>query len=338
MKKAKMYFSLLAVVLILVLGIGMNTAEAQAPKKIVLKIAHVVDPSHHYELAAKEFKKKVEEKTKGQVVVETYPNSQLGNERAILEGLQMGSIQMGIITSGALSGFVPEFAILDMGYLFKDEAEAMKILNGPIGQEFSQKMLKVGIRDIGTLKYSYRSVYANKAINTPADLKGMKIRTMENPAHMAIFKALGASPTPMAYGELYTAIQQKVVDGAENLPDLYFNSKHFEVAKVYSLTNHVFCIVKWMISEETYKKLPADVRTIVMDCAKEALKWENEVSIPQQMSGALGKLEKGGVKIVRPDIQPFRAIVKNSWSETAKKFPNGEANLKMLAEAIGVKL
>jgi tripartite ATP-independent transporter DctP family solute receptor len=247
MKKGKILFCLLIAALMLLAAAcgGQSTEQSNetgetSAEKITLKIAHVVDPTHHYQIGAEYFKKLVEEKTQGRVEVQIFPSSQLGNERAILEGMKMGSIEMGVITSGALSGFVPEYAVLDLGYLFKDVDEAMNVLNGPIGEEFSQKMVDNGIRNLGTLRYGFRSVYANKPINSPEDLKGMKIRTMENPAHMDIFKALGANPTPMGYGELYTALQQKVVDGAENLPDLFYNSKHYEVAKEYSLTNQVY--------------------------------------------------------------------------------------------------
>jgi len=343
MKKGKILFCLLiAVLMIMAAACGGPSADESngtesSGEKITLKIAHVVDPSHHYQIGAENFKKLVEERTEGRVEVTIFPSSQLGNERAILEGMKMGSIEMGIITSGALSGFVPEFAVLDLGYLFKDLDEAMDVLNGPIGDEFSQKMIDdAGIRNLGYLRYGFRSVYADKPINSPDDLKGMKIRTMENPAHMDIFKALGANPTPMGYGELYTGLQQNVVDGAENLPDLYYNSKHYEVAKEYSMTNHVYCIVMWMMSDKVYQSLPEDLRPIVLEAAAESIDYENGL-IVEQMSQARANLEAGGVTITEPDITPFQEAVKKSWHETAKSIPNGEDYLQRIMEATGQK-
>lgn len=343
MKKGKILLCLLiAAFMLLAAACGGQSGEQSSGteqtsgEKITLKIAHVVDPSHHYQIGAENFKKIVEERTNGRVEVQIFPSSQLGNERAILEGMKMGSIEMGVITSGALSGFVPEYAVLDLGYLFKDVDEAMNVLNGPIGEEFSQKMVDNGIRNLGTLRYGFRSVYAGKPINSPEDLKGMKIRTMENPAHMDCFKALGANPTPMGYGELYTALQQKVVDGAENLPDLFYNSKHYEVAKEYSMTNHVYCIVMWMMSEKVYQSLPEDLRPIIMEAAQESIEYENGV-IVEQMNQAKANLEAAGVKITEPDIAPFQEAVKESWAETVKSIPNGQAYLDKIMEATGQK-
>ncbi len=207
--------ALVALFLVFVMGLGVGGFAPFASAKTVIKITHVLDPSHHYQAGALKFKELVEKKTGNQIEVQIYPAAQLGSERVVLEGLQMGTIEMGIITSGALSGFVPDFSILDLGYLFKDNKQAVQVLNGPTGKALIEKMKTANIRGLAPVDCGFRSVYANRPVKDPSGLKGMKIRTMENPAHLAAFRAIGASPLPMAWGELYTALQQGVVDGAE---------------------------------------------------------------------------------------------------------------------------
>ncbi len=304
-------------------------------KQYTIKITHVLSDKHHYTKGAKKFKEIIEEKSNGRIKVEIYPNAQLGGERTVLEGLQMGTIEMGIITSGALSGFVPEFAVLDLGYLFRDNDEAMKVLNGPVGQELSQKMVDIGIRNLGFINYAFRSVYGKKPIQTIDDLKGVKIRTMENPAHQALFKALGASPVPMAWPELYTGLQQGTIDAAENSPDVLYASKHYEVAKHYSLTEHVFNVVMYMISEKFYQTLPEDLQNMVADAAKQAIEYENGV-IRNDINNALSELKKVGVEIYEiQNKEPFYEAAKQSWEEVIKDIPNGEEYLNKILKAEG---
>jgi tripartite ATP-independent transporter DctP family solute receptor len=306
-----------------------------ASAKTVIKITHVLDPSHHYQAGALKFKELVEKRTNQAVEVQIYPAAQLGSERVVLEGLQMGTIEMGIITSGALSGFVPDFAILDLGYLFKDNTQAVKVLNGPFGKSLFEQMKSAGIRGLAPIDCGFRSVYAHRPVKTPADLQGMKIRTMENPAHLASFKALGASPMPMAWGELYTALQQRVVDAAENVIDVYFSSKHFEVAKHYSTTNHVYLVVMFMASEKFLQKQPKNIQEAITSSAQEAAVYEHSVFVKNEQE-AYQKLKAAGVTITGiKDLSPFQSIVENSWPEIAKKIKNGPENLEKIKRELG---
>ena len=352
MKKVrKSIILLLVLVLISVLTLGCGGSDKGATggedkkaadggdkntdKQYSIKITHVLAENHHYTKGAAKFKELIEERSGGKIKVEIFPNAQLGGERAILEGLQMGTIEMGIITSGPLSGFVPEFGILDLGYLFRDSAEAMKILNGPVGEDLSKKMLDIGIRNLGFIKYEFRSVYGNKPIKTPADLAGIKIRTMENPAHQALFKALGASPTPMAWPELYTGLQQGTVHAAENSPDVLAASKQYEVAKHYSLTNHVFNNVMYMVSEKFYQSLPAELQEMVVQAAKEAREYEDTL-IEQDIAKALEEMKNAGVQVYEiDDMTPFHEAAQISWDEVIKNIPDGGENLKKILEAEG---
>lgn len=319
-------------------GCGSNKGSGNAGdggEKYTIKLGHVMDTNHHYQKGAEKFKELVEQKTNGRVQVQIYPNSQLGAERAMLEGMQLGTIEMGIITSGALSNFVPEFAVLDLGYLFKDSKQAQEVLNGPVGQELSEKMAQVGIRNLGFLDAGFRSVYAKKPVRTPDDLKGMKIRTMENPAHIALFKALGANPIPMNYSELYTALQQGTVDGAENVVDVFYKSKHYEVAPVFSETNHVYLVVMYMISEKFFQGLPPDIQQAIQEAAREAIQYENSVFV-EHRNEAYNKLKEAGVTVVQiDDVTAFQQKAKQSWREVVKNIPNGQDLLDKIMKATG---
>ena len=312
---------------------------AAAQQKIVIKFGHVGEVTHPYEVAGKKFKELVEKRTNGRVEVNTFPAGQLGNERVMLEGVQLGTLEMGILSSGSLANFVPQVAVLDFAYLFKDVDEAMKVIEGPVGQDLAQFMLKTGIRKVAPLRLSFRHVYANKAIRTPADLKGMKIRTMENPSHLAAFKALGASPLPMAFGELYTALQQGTVDGAENAIDFYYASKHYEVSKVLSLTSHVYCVQQCVASEKALAKMPPEIQEIVLDSAKEAIDIFNKDLYPKFLAEATKKLQASGVKIVEVDsLTPFRNLAKVTWLDVAKRINGGPELVKRISDQLGVKI
>jgi len=333
--RASRNFALAVFVLVFVMGLGVGGLTPFASAKTVIKITHVLDPSHHYQAGALKFKELVEKRTENQIEVQIYPAAQLGSERVVLEGLQMGTIEMGLITSGALSGFVPDFSILDLGYLFKDNKQAVQVLNGPTGKALIEKMKTANIRGLAPIDCGFRSVYANRPVKAPSDLKGMKIRTMENPAHLAAFRAIGASPLPMAWGELYTALQQGVVDGAENVIDVYFSSKHYEVAKYYSITNHVYLVVMYMVSERFFQKQPKDIQDAITESAREAAAYEHTVFEKNEQE-AYKKLKAAGVTITEiKDITPFQMLAEKNWPDVAKNIPNGPENLKAIMKELG---
>jgi len=326
---------LVALFLVFGMGLGIGGFAPPASAKTVIKITHVLDPSHHYQAGALKFKELVEKKTGNEIEVQIYPAAQLGSERVVLEGLQMGTIEMGIITSGALSGFVPDFSILDLGYLFKDNKQAVQVLNGPTGKALIEKMKKANIRGLAPVDCGFRSVYANRPVKDPSGLKGMKIRTMENPAHLAAFRAIGASPLPMAWGELYTALQQGVVDGAENVIDVYFSSKHYEVAKFYSTTNHVYLVVMYMVSERFFQKQPKTIQDAITEAARESAAYEHTVFEKNEQE-AFKKLKAAGVTITEiKDITPFQVLAEKNWPDVAKNIPNGTETLKAIMKELG---
>jgi len=314
---------------------GAGEATEDSGKTYNIKITHVLDASHHYQAGAMKFKEIVEAGSGGRITVEVFPNSQLGGERVVLEALQLGTIEMGIISSGALSGFIPDFSIFDLGYLFMDNVVAQKVLYGELGNTLSAQMIEKGIRNLGFLDCGFRSVYGRAPVRKPEDLKGIKIRTMENPAHQALFRALGASPVPMAWPELYTGLQQGTVDAAENVVDVLYSSKQYEVAKHYSLTNHVYQVTMFMVSERFFQQLPANFQELVTRAAEEAIAYENQVFLTDREK-ALSSLKAAGVQIYTlPNLGPFQEMAKKSWGDLVKTLPNGQKNLEIILREIG---
>lgn len=345
-KLKKLYMALLLVfVMVVAAGCGGakesgdKSKQAQDQKKYVIKFAHVMNTEHPYQKGIEKFKQLIEERTKGQIEVKIYPGAQLGNEDAMLEAYKLGTLEMGVNGSGGFANMVPEVAVLDLGYLFKDGDQAVKVLNGKVGQYISEKLQKDhGIRVLGYFDYGFRHIYSKKEIQKPEDMKGMKIRVMNNKAHIELFKAFGANPTPMGWNEIYTGLQQGVIYGAENNPDTWFTTGHYEVAPVMSMTNHLFLVVGYMISEKFYQSLPPDLQKAVTECAKEAMLYNTKVGLKERDRAIKAVQAKNGKVVEIKDLTPFVNIAKATWLPIAKSVPEGEKLLNMVLEETGQTL
>jgi len=255
---------------ILVVAIALIFIGPQAwAQQYTIKLSHGQPPVEQENIhqAVTMFKTFVEQRTGGRVKVEIYPANQLGKEREQFEGVQQGTIEMCMIAEGPIAGFFAEVMVLGIPYLFSNEAVAHKALDGPFGKALFEEMRKkTKVRALGIGENGFRN-FTNRVrpIKTPDDLKGLKIRTMENPAHMAMVRALGASPTPIAWGEVYMALQQGVVDGQENPVSVIEVAKFYEVQKYLTLDGHVYSILPILINDKFYTSLPADIRGIIRD-------------------------------------------------------------------------
>ena len=187
------------------------------------------------------FEKYVEEASGGRIAVDVYANAQLGGERQMLEGMTLGTIEMAMLSPGIAANIAPKFQVIDLPYLFNDRAAAYKALDGKLGQTLNDQILPKGVRLLCFPENGFRQITNNKApIKSPADLKGVKVRVQPIPAHLELFKAFGANPTPVDFGELYTALLQKTVDAQENSITLIYSSKLYEVQKYLTMSNHVY--------------------------------------------------------------------------------------------------
>lgn len=274
---------------------------------VVVKFAHNGNtiPEDPQNVAVTAFKKMVEERSKGDIQVQIYPAAQLGDARTITEGVQMGTIEMGDVENGPMGRFVTEAMVWDLPYIFRDIEHAHKVLDGPVGKAIAEKFLAKNIRHLAYNDGGFRYFTNSKRpIKTLKDLEGLKIRVMESDVMLATMKAFGASALPMAFGELYSALQQGVVDGQENPLNLIFSQRFYEVQKFLSMSQHFYYPRQYLISESFYKTLKPEQQKIIADAAKEACDIQRAelVKYEEQMKKVLA--EKGMVSN-EVDKEPF---------------------------------
>lgn len=251
-----------------------EAAKADAPKaEFLIKGAHVVDESNSLHKGMAKFKEEVEQKSGGRIAVEIYPNGVLGGDTDLVDAVKMGVIQMAGPATTVLVQYVPEFGVLDMPFLFKSPQAGFKALDNELGAYLDKLLLEK--MDIHNLGYGYngsRSISNSKRpITSPADLEGLKIRVMESPIYIDTFTALGANPTPMSFGEVFTALQQGTVDGQDNAATLTVSARFYEVQKFYTDTGHTLSFLPMIINKKFYDSLPADLKQIVDEVARETM-------------------------------------------------------------------
>lgn len=282
--------------------------------KIILKCGTSTQSTHIYNLAAEYFGKIVAQKSGGEIEVQVFPASQLGSERDMVEGLQIGSLEMTLTSTGPMGNFVPQVKLFNLPFLFKDRESCYRVLDGKIGTEIADRFVKVGIRSLGWFENGFRNITNSKVpVNSPDDMKGIKIRVMEDDVFILTMKALGASPLPMAFGELYTALEQKTVDAQENPLAVIHSSRFFEVQKYLAMTGHFYSPAVLLISEMTWKKLTPEQQKIISDAAVQAREYERGLSLKadQELEAAC---VKAGMIVTHPDKAPFVKAVASVYT------------------------
>lgn len=270
-----------------------------------LKIGHGLDQSHPVHKAMLYLAGKVEEKSNGKLQVTVYPSQQLGTERECLELLQIGSLAMTKVSSSVLEGFVPIFKVFSLPYIFRDDEHKFKVFESDIGQKLLLSPQKYWLRGLCFYDAGSRSFYTKtKPIMTPNDLTGLKIRTQESATSVKLVNALGGSATPISWGELYTALQQGVVDGAENNPPSFFTSRHYEVCKFYSLDEHTSVPDVLLISTVIWDDLSDEEKAWLQEAAFESYEYQKKLWKEATLE-SLKAVEEAGVKISYPDKTPF---------------------------------
>ena len=287
--------------------------------------------SHPHALGLMKFAELLDEKSNGRIKMEVFHSGTLGSERDIVEGMQLGTIEVGAITSGPLAGFTDAFLVFDLPYLFDGAEQARKVCLSELGTEMLATVEPAGLKGLAFFENGVRCVTTNtKPIEVPADLKGVKIRTMENSMHMACFSAMGADPTPMAFGELYTALQQGAMDAQENPYTVIYSSKFYEVQKYLSITEHLYSPTPLLMSLDFYESLPADLQKVVDEAAIEAAQWQYQCC-DDQNAELLSELEAVGMIINKPDKAPFREATQVVYEEYVAKEP-GKVDPDILAQ------
>ncbi|MCI5865698.1 MAG: DctP family TRAP transporter solute-binding subunit [Cloacibacillus porcorum] len=296
----------------------MAAGAAFAAPEYTIKVGYIGSDTHPTMQAMKVFAKDVDAGSKGKIKVELYPNAQLGGDRELCEGVQMGTIQMAIPSTSALAGFDKRIQVLDLPYLFTTRKAAFDAVDGELGQKLNAYLSKKGFEVLGYQENGFRHVTNSKRpIKTPADLKGLKIRTMENPMHIAFFKELGANPTPMSWGELYTALQQGTVDAEENPYAMIDDGKFYEVQKYVSETGHVFSYEILIANKKFMDKLPADLRKVVVDAAHKAIMTQR-ASLEKEEAAFKAKVTKAGLtanELTPEQKKPFVDATKKVYAQ-----------------------
>lgn len=287
-------------------------------KIYVIKAGLSQSPHEPQVKAAELFKQTVEEKSSGRVQVRIYPNNQLGNQRDVVEGIQLGTVQMSNVAS-VMAGFVRELNIFELPFLFENREHFYAVLDSEIGESLRPAFEKRGFHLLGYFDAGVRHIMTvSRPLNSMADLKGLKIRTMENPLHLAAFKAFGANPMPMAYGELYTALEQGVIDGAEAADTNYLSKKFYEPARHWARVGWIHLIEYVIMSRYFYERLPIEYKKIIDDAAWEMIRKERQWYREEERR-ALMELAEKGVMITNPDKRSFVEATQKVHQEWAEK-------------------
>ncbi len=276
-------------------------APAGAQQPIVIKFSHVAAPDTPKGQAANEFKRLAEERTKGQVKVEVYPNSQLFKDAEELDGLQLGSVQMLAPVPGKFGpAGIPEFEVFDLPYMFPDLDALQRIYDGPAGAALLKKLEVKDMLGLAFWNNGFRVMSANKPIHVPADMKGLKMRINSSKVNAAIMKSVGAVPQTMAFSEVYQGLQTGVIDGTEGPLSNLYTQKQYEVQKHVALTYHTISNYVVVVNKPFWEKLPPDIRTILQGAMKDATALNNQNSIKDEQTAIAAIKASGKSEIYTP--------------------------------------
>ncbi len=310
-------------VLLMAIGLGGVTAvSAQTTMRISISVAQ----NSHQGIAIDTFAKEVEKRTAGRYKIQTFYSGALGGERESIEAVQLGTQELAFSSTGPIPNFVPETKILDVPFLFRDKAHARTVLDGPIGQDMLTKFDAKGFKALAWGENGVRHMTNSKRdVKSPEDLKGLKMRTMENPVHIAAYKGLGIVTTPMAFPEVFTALQQGTVDGQENPLSVIMAAKFDQVQKHLTLTGHVYSPAIFLMNKASFDKLSAADKQAFIDAAKEGVKLNRARVDADDATGVTELRAKGMTVIDNVDKSKFVAMLAPVNAEFEKQF--GKANL-----------
>ena len=280
-----------------------------AQRQMVLKLGHALDTGHPVHLALENLATRLGELSGGTVSVDIYPSAVLGGEVECLEQVQNGSLDMTKVSAAVMENFVPEMAVFGLPYLFRDGEHYWRVLDGPIGAALLEKGEPKLMRGLCYYDSGSRNFYTrSKPIRTPQDLEGMKIRVMNSATAIAMVKAMGGAPTPIAWGELYSALAQGTVDGAENNPPSFTSNKHYEVCKHFTLDAHTRIPDVVLIGTKTWDRLSQQIREWVQQAANDSSEFQRELWHRETLR-SLEMAKAEGVTIYEVDLTPFAAKV-----------------------------
>jgi len=306
-------------------SLSFGLAEAQQPK--VFNLGYVGRPTSPEGMGATAFAEEVKKRSNGRLELRLHPGGALGGEREMLEGLQLGTVDLAMPATAVVGNFVPEVQILDIPFLFRDIDHAYLVLEGPIGQEMLAKFPSRGLIGLSLGGNGFRQLTnSKKPVSSPDDLRGLKLRTMENQTHLMVWRQLGALPTPMSLPEVFTALQQGVVDGQENPIGAIINNKFGQVQKHLTITNHAFTSIAVVMSPAAFNSLSAADKQIFVDGARLAMRVTKEQVAVVEKTGIDTLRGMGLVVVEKVDTARFQELLKPTYAELAKKFGDAAIN------------
>jgi tripartite ATP-independent transporter DctP family solute receptor len=318
--------------LTLVLALGFAVfCTGPALAKTTFKLATVTPTKHAYNEGAREFARLIKEGTNGEVEIKVYPGGQLGKgERELLEGMQMGIIDLAVISTGPLSNFSPDMGVVDLPFLFLSNKHVDKVLDGSVGRNLLNGVEKANLKGLAFMENGFRN-FTNSArpLVTPEDLKGLKFRTMENPVHLASVRSIGAQAVPMSWGEVYTSLQTGVIDGQENPVAIIWVNKMNEVQKYLSLTGHFYSPAPLTMSKKKFDSLKPEWQKLFIKAALEAAAFERKVIRDAELK-QIEDLKSWGMDVRTVDKQLFVKAMEPAYAKFFKQNPSWEAIVKQI--------
>lgn len=292
-----------------------SSGQGNDSKVYTVKIAYENNPGEPLDVAAREWKKLAEEKSGGRLKLELYPSSQLGSKMDVIEQMKSGSNVITHADASFLMDYVPDFGILSAPYLTENYDQLLKLTKSDWFKDMEKQLQAKGLHIVTTnWIYGTRHLITNKQVTKPEDLQGMKIRVPNNQLFIKTMEEMGATPTPMPLGEVYTALSQGVVDGAENPLPVIVGSKTYEQAKYLALTGHIHMISQWIAGQQFIESLPEDIRNILKETADQAGEYMNKL-VADADKDAINEMKAAGVKVNEVDQQAFREAVKDIYNQ-----------------------
>ncbi|MFV0548793.1 MAG: TRAP transporter substrate-binding protein [Limnobaculum xujianqingii] len=310
----------------------MTSMSTVAVEKITLKLAHNLDQEHVVHKALDQMAKEIQEESGGKMRVRIYPNGQMGGPRETIEMMQNGALDMTKGSASEMEPFASAFSVFSLPYLFKDDAHFKRVLYGPVGQELMKQTDSKGFVAIAAYVAGTRSFYAKKPINSPADMKGMKIRVVSTPTTNKIIELLGASPAPIPFGEVYTALQQGVIDGAENNEPSYFQTRHVEIAKFYTEDQHTSVPDYLVIASKVWNGMSDEQRAIITKAARNSEVYQQKLW-DEEVTNSRNKAQELGATFITVDKTPFREALSPLYDDFRKDANVAEWMTKIEGEA-----
>ncbi|PND30633.1 C4-dicarboxylate ABC transporter substrate-binding protein [Achromobacter pulmonis] len=271
-----------------------------------MDVGHTLTTDSPFHVGTQKFADILKEKSKGKINITVFPHSQLGGELTMIQGAVAGATDLFVTGQPALNNVVKEYLVFDVPFLFDNVQQANEILSGPVGDKFLDILPKYGLVGLGWFSAIERNVFGNRAVNSAADLKGMKIRVIQSPGYVESYKALGAQPTPMAYSELYLALQQKVIDGGETTPDQFVSDKFIEVSKYFNMTHVNIHPALLIMSKTRWDSFSPDEQKMIREAADEAMAYARDYYKKVYDDGMKTMAERG-VTVVYPSDLPSLA-------------------------------